>query len=412
MSYKYQYQEISHKGNVRENNEDSCENKETSNGHLFVLCDGMGGAVGGKKASGIAVKSIVEFFEREEYENIQIALNKSLEFANEQIYATAQTYPDFKGMGTTACVLLIKDDLIHYAHVGDSRIYLTTDEKLYQLTNDHSFVNQLIKQGTITAEEAKNHSQKNRILKAIGVHPQVEPSVSSQPTHLKKDDILLLCSDGLSDMVSDEMIHDTLSIKGALSLKTKSLLNQALDNGGVDNISIQTIEIEESPYKTTSFINKNFDAKTNNTISKKPIQNKRLISIISFIGLVFLLSSIYFTRNYLNSKVEKQVKQQDSIFVGKEKIVNPLVTQDTTHSLKKQASENKQNSSEYFIIGNTKDTINNIYKSLHQFKIMTENKITDEKFIEINDVQPTGLIKGQRYFTSQEAKDKFDKKTN
>ncbi len=256
MTLKLIHSQTTHRGNHREQNEDSCENKKTRNGHLFVTCDGMGGAAEGKKASSIAVKSVMEFFEKETYENIQIALYQSLQFTNEQIYASAQTNPAYKGMGTTACIVLFRNDEMYFAHVGDSRIYQQTNGKLKNLTRDHSFVNQLVDQGTIKPAEAKTHPEKNRILKALGVHNQVEPTVSSQSTLLKKGDIVLLCSDGLTDMVSDASIAETLNEEKNIVEKTDLQLQKALDNGGKDNITLQLIEITESPHTKTVFIDK------------------------------------------------------------------------------------------------------------------------------------------------------------
>jgi protein phosphatase len=256
MSIKINHSQTTHRGNHREQNEDSCAIQETRNGQLFVTCDGMGGAAEGKKASSIGVKSIVEFFEKEEFDNIQIALFQSLKFANEQIYATAQLNPAFKGMGTTACVVLFQKDEMYFAHVGDSRIYLHTDGKLKHLTRDHSFVNQLVDQGTLRPNEAKNHPEKNRILKALGVHLDLEPTVANQPVLLKKGDQVLLCSDGLTDMVSDPGIEAVLNQEKSVPEKTQTLLQKALDNGGKDNITVQLIEVAQSPHTATIFVDK------------------------------------------------------------------------------------------------------------------------------------------------------------
>ncbi|MGB3345043.1 MAG: Stp1/IreP family PP2C-type Ser/Thr phosphatase [Aequorivita sp.] len=291
------HSQTTHRGNVREQNEDSCENKETRNGHFFVTCDGMGGAAEGKKASSIAVRSIFEFFEKETYENIQIALYQSLQFANEQIYATSQANPAYKGMGTTACVVVFRNDDMYFAHVGDSRIYLQTDGKLKYLTRDHSFVNQLVDQGTINPAEAKTHPEKNRILKALGVNPQVESTVSSQPTLLKKGDVVLLCSDGLTDMVPDATIAEILNREKSIAEKADLLLQKALDNGGKDNITIQLVEIIESPHTKTNFIDRTpKDLSATLTGEDNPINTKRrkLSKKYLFVLVPILLIGFYF----------------------------------------------------------------------------------------------------------------------
>lgn len=295
MNLHFIYSETSHKGNVRQENEDSCQIAETANGTIFVVCDGMGGAAEGKKASSIAVASIVEFFNKEVHENSQIALYNSLAFANEQIYATAQMYPDYKGMGTTACIVLIQNENIYFAHVGDSRIYLLSDATLYQLTKDHSFVNQLLEQGTITVEESKNHPQKNRILKALGVHQKVEPSVSSQPLLAKEKDILIICSDGLNDMVADQEIKGIINADELLNQKTENLLNKALENGGKDNITIQTIQIQESPHSKTVCIDKTLYTENSELISleEEKFFKKKRIKILAFILIPLFLLGVF-----------------------------------------------------------------------------------------------------------------------
>lgn len=299
MDLRFVYSEISHKGKVRQKNEDSCQVSDTTNGTLFVVCDGMGGAAEGKKASSIAVTSIIEFFNKEIYENLQIALYNSLAFANEQIYATAQMYPSFKGMGTTACVVLINDENIYFAHVGDSRIYLYSKDSVYQLTKDHSFVNQLVDQGTITVEESKLHKNKNRILKALGVHQKVEPTVSSQSLLLIKDDLLFICSDGLNDMVVDDEIKEIIKTKDALLQKTKLLLEKALENGGEDNITIQGLQILESPHKKTVFIDKTLYTEGYNKDEKYKKTNKKArIKLVVLILISIFLLGIYLIVTY------------------------------------------------------------------------------------------------------------------
>jgi len=353
MQLKYNFSEVSHVGNVREKNEDSCKAVKTINGHLFIVCDGMGGAAEGKKASSLAVDSIVAYFTKEKYDNIQIALYKSLEFANEQIYATAQAFPDYKGMGTTVCVIILKDDEFHYAHVGDSRIYLYSDNNLFQLTKDHSFVNQLVDQGTITIEAAKTHKDKNRILKALGVHAKVEPNISFQPMLLKKEDILLSCSDGLTDMISDDNIKDVLSTESTIELKTKKLIEKALANGGKDNITVQSIKIIESNHKKSIFIDKTIYPKKDlsKTIENKTEINrssfsfkKVVISFLIVLTLGVLLWVLFINKSSIKSEGNKIINN-DSIKLKidktKKKSIKDFKEKDTIFSTKKSKKHDK-----------------------------------------------------------------------
>ena len=131
---------LTHVGRVRSANEDFHADAPTVNGHVFVVCDGMGGHVGGATASHVAVSSILEYFQREKHENIIQAIDRSLAFANEQVYARSISDPSLKGMGTTATVLVIQGEECFIGHVGDSRIYLKSDNQLFRLTKDHTFV--------------------------------------------------------------------------------------------------------------------------------------------------------------------------------------------------------------------------------------------------------------------------------
>jgi protein phosphatase len=208
-------------GLVRSQNEDSCGTAETPNGIVCVVCDGMGGHAEGATASRIAVDSIVQFLSKEKYSDARQALKEALDFANLQILNTASEHPELKGMGTTACVLLLQDDCAWLAHVGDSRIYLyrAKEKRLHRLTKDNSYVQMLVDQGIITEEEAENHPNKNRILKALGVKENLDAEVCAHPIRPAKGDIFLICSDGLSNMVSDKQIEVVLADKSELKQK-------------------------------------------------------------------------------------------------------------------------------------------------------------------------------------------------
>ena len=246
-------------GLVRKANEDSCYNAETPNGFLFVVCDGMGGHVGGARASSIAVNSIVEFFTKEKYAIIQQALADALTFANSQILAAVAEDPELKGMGTTACVALLNEDKVWFAHVGDSRIYLFCNKQrqLHHLTKDHSVVQGLVDEGVITAAEAEHHPHKNRILKALGIKDDVQPEVCSMPVLPANGDVVLVCSDGLSGMVNDDILQYILEQKTPLQEKGENMLTMAKQAGGTDNITLQLIQISNSPHQNSVFESKN-----------------------------------------------------------------------------------------------------------------------------------------------------------
>ena len=243
-------------GNVRKAQEDSyAVELATVNGDVFVVCDGMGGHVGGKMASTIAVNSILEFLKKAKYADPVSALDLALQFANMQILGYADEHPELKGMGTTACVLLLQEANAYIAHVGDSRIYLYLNDKhqLHRITKDHSYVQTLVDAGQITDEEAESHPNKNRITKALGIKKELMPTVPENPIHVKTGDIFLICSDGLCGMVHDKQMLRILSQNAALKQKGDALVENALLNGGVDNITVELIEISCSIFQTSNF---------------------------------------------------------------------------------------------------------------------------------------------------------------
>jgi serine/threonine protein phosphatase PrpC len=243
---------LTHVGRVRSANEDFHADAPTVNGHVFVVCDGMGGHVGGATASHVAVSSILEYFQREKHENIIQAIDRSLVFANEQVYARSISDPSLKGMGTTATVLVIQGEECFIGHVGDSRIYVKSDNQLFRLTKDHSFVQTLVDARVISDEEAESHPQKNQILKAIGISSSLEPSICPQPILVKQGDVFMLCSDGLNGMVNDRTMEMMVDFQD-LSLTATNLVNAALEAGGHDNVTVTLVGIHESSHKKSTF---------------------------------------------------------------------------------------------------------------------------------------------------------------
>ena len=235
-------------GRVREHNEDTIGTDADVG--LVVLADGMGGYKSGEVASGIAVRTLLglikEAVERQDLsipdpETGQgrpgILLRDAIQRANKIIYQTARTQPNCEGMGTTVVAGLFFDDKITIAHVGDSRMYRLRDNRIEQVTQDHSLMQELVARGFYTPEEAARAAAKNFVTRALGVEPVVEVEVTEIP--VVKDDLFLLCSDGLSDMVEDDDIQLTASTFGAnLETLAKQLVLLGNENGGRDNISV------------------------------------------------------------------------------------------------------------------------------------------------------------------------------
>jgi serine/threonine protein phosphatase PrpC len=253
---KYTSKSLTNVGKVRSANEDNLGEAVTPNGHLFVVCDGMGGHVGGAQASTIAVNSIIEYFQREVYDNLIQAIDHALSFANEQIYASALNNTSLKGMGTTAVVLLVRGEECFIGHVGDSRIYLRSNGKLNRITKDHSFVQTLVDSGVIDDEDAENHPNKNQILQALGIAPSVKATISQSPILPKSGDMFLLCSDGLNGMVKDRDIERIMQ-EDNLMVTSENLITAALNGGGHDNITASLVLIEESAHTSSRFVHFN-----------------------------------------------------------------------------------------------------------------------------------------------------------
>ena len=265
---------VSDVGQVRKANEDNCGYARIALGELFVVCDGMGGHVGGATASRIAVDAIVNSLGNEAAQAaVPEALTTALHFANDQVVGTAGEDPSLKGMGTTACIVLIRDNLAWLAHVGDSRIYLFdgNDRRLHRITRDHSLVQQLVDSGELDDREAEHHPQKNIILSAIGIRETLKPDVAPQPLGLVRGDRILICSDGLSGMVDDDEIELTLSNIPDSEAAVASLMSKANAPGkGKDNITIQLIDVLEGQDSTRKY--KDYNPKWRQRASDEPVQ--------------------------------------------------------------------------------------------------------------------------------------------
>ncbi len=229
------------KGLVRDNNEDSILVKVPN---LFAIADGMGGHQGGETASSEAVAYLAETdFSKVEDNDILPFLTKRVQEASNRIWQMAQANQKLRGMGTTLTVVyLLDDERACVAHVGDSRIYLLQSNGLKKITRDHSYVAELVRNKEISPEEAINHQHKNIIMRAVGAEPYVEvDSFEFLTSGAKK---LLLSSDGLTNMVSEEEIEDILQ-NSNLNFVADSLMEQALSAGGKDNISFIILDLED-----------------------------------------------------------------------------------------------------------------------------------------------------------------------
>ena len=232
------------KGNVRENNEDYFYiSNSLDEVQLYILADGMGGYNGGEIASKLAVQTAKNYIENnfkdieKDKDSIIQLLASSMEYANMVVYEKSKETPELQGMGTTLEICLIYNNKAYIGHIGDSRIYGVRKQFIRKLTQDHSYVQKLVKEGTITKEQAEHHPQKNMLMKALGCNAFVEPDVMVKG--FLKDDIIIMCSDGLSNMVDQETIYEMASKN--IEQATKDLVQLAKDRGGYDNITVVII---------------------------------------------------------------------------------------------------------------------------------------------------------------------------
>lgn len=243
----FEFGNCSDKGRVRRENEDYMGYFDTLNGDVFLVCDGMGGHAGGAYAAQLAVSSVREFLERKYFDDPADAIKEALEYANKAIYDKAINNPDYNGMGTTAVMLIVQAAKVWWGHVGDSRVYLQSFDGLRRLTNDHSFVQRLIDEGSITEEEALTHPRRNELLAALGVHADVAVEVYEHAYTTIQGDIILLCSDGLTNALGDAEIEKILGAKATSQQKAVKLVELANNNGGPDNITVQVVTFNNAP---------------------------------------------------------------------------------------------------------------------------------------------------------------------
>lgn len=233
----------SHIGLVRKTNEDNslvCEELR-----LLAVADGMGGHRAGEVASRLALDNI-EAFIRQNSNDIAAdpagVLKKALEAANQEIFHQAQQDTDYYGMGTTITAVLLAKDKMYLAHVGDSRAYLIHDGEIRLVTDDHSLVNELIKNGGITVAEASRHPHRNVLTRAIGSTAVVDIDIYEEG--INRGDILMLCTDGLSNLLSPDEMRETVVAAESPEAGAARLTEQALARGGPDNITVILCMIE------------------------------------------------------------------------------------------------------------------------------------------------------------------------
>ena len=244
-------------GRVRSNNEDSFKLVPELN--LFILSDGMGGEAHGEVASNLAVEAIASHCmesgpkpdlpylvdPRAELDEKTNRLASAVQLANRMIYESAQKHAAQRGMGATVVAVWINEQRLSVAHVGDSRVYLLRAGELQQITDDHSLVAEQVRRGILTKEQAESSDMQSVLIRALGIEPEVQ--VDADEHLLMEGDTLVLCSDGLSRMVSDLEIASTLLSRTGMQSTADRLIELANEYGGEDNVSVVLVRVEPRP---------------------------------------------------------------------------------------------------------------------------------------------------------------------
>ena len=295
-------------GCKRQANEDNLIHFECENGLVATVCDGMGGHVGGAVASQTAIDAIRNFLTCNYIDDPRTAIVMAIDTANNAILEKARLEPELTGMGATCVLLLVRDGRVYIGSVGDSRVYLIRSRQIRQLTKDQSFVQMLVDCGEISKEEAENHPRKNEITNCLGIENMQIATVLEDDIIPLAGDCFLLCSDGLTGMVSDDVIGNVVSRQAELTTQQRvdTLVELARQNGGLDNITVQIVEFAENP------------------ATIKNNERRRKLKFYSFIGgciavfilfvvaVTLLIKHIAATPNGEDAKIEN-VRSEDSI---------------------------------------------------------------------------------------------------
>lgn len=236
-------------GRVRSVNEDSMTTFDSPNGRVVVVCDGMGGQNAGDVASQLAVAVIQDILTDNKFDTPEEAITKSIMAANQAILLRSAQNEELSGMGATCVMLIIEDNKVYYGSVGDSRIYYITRAGIRQITKDQSYVQTLVDAGEISQEAAEHHKDKNQITNALGLQGMTPPVVCQMPITPEPDSVFLLCSDGLSGMINNNMMQKVASNNAkSLADRANELISLANEAGGIDNITVQLVEFPKNAF--------------------------------------------------------------------------------------------------------------------------------------------------------------------
>ena len=338
-------------GRTRRVNEDSMVTFDSPNGRVVAVCDGMGGQNAGDVASQLAVAVIQDILSDNTFATPEEAITSSVIAANQAILRKASMNEDMQGMGATCVMLIVKDGKVYYGSIGDSRIYYIANGMIRQITKDQSYVQTLVDAGQITLAEAEHHQDKNQITNALGVEGMTPPVIGQMPIIPEPNSAFLLCSDGLSGMINNNTILNTVSRYDlSLNERARMLVEQANEAGGLDNITVQLVEFPAEDMTMSPM--------GNPSVSSAIAQPKKkshavLYSLIAVLLVIAVAGGAdwYFhedekpqPKTSVTTKVKKKAKAKKTEVESKEAIVEKVVVETSENSANaKKTTKTKDN---------------------------------------------------------------------
>lgn len=339
-------------GKTRRVNEDSMVTFDSPNGRVVAVCDGMGGQNAGDVASQLAVAVIQDILSDNTFATPEEAITSSVIAANQAILRKASMNEDMLGMGATCVMLIVKDGKVYYGSIGDSRIYYIANGMIRQITKDQSYVQTLVDAGQITLAEAEHHQDKNQITNALGVEGMTPPVIGQMPITPEPNSTFLLCSDGLSGMINNNTILNTVSRYDlSLNERARMLVEQANEAGGLDNITVQLVEF---PAEDMAMSPMGSPSVSSAIAQPKKKSHAVLYSLITALLVIAVAGGAYWyfhedekpqPKATVTTKVRQKAKVKKVEASGKETMVEKVVveTPEETPKSKKVTSQKRNN---------------------------------------------------------------------
>ena len=338
-------------GRTRRVNEDSMVTFDSPNGRVVAVCDGMGGQNAGDVASQLAVAVIQDILSDNTFATPEEAITSSVIAANQAILRKASMNEDMQGMGATCVMLIVKDGKVYYGSIGDSRIYYIANGMIRQITKDQSYVQTLVDAGQITLAEAEHHQDKNQITNALGVEGMAPPVIGQMPIIPEPNSTFLLCSDGLSGMINNNTILNTVSRYDlSLNERARMLVEQANEAGGLDNITVQLVEF---PAEDMTMSPMGSPSVSSAIAQPKKKSHAVLYSLIAVLLVIAVAGGAYWyfhedekpqPKTSVTTKVKKKAKAKKTEVESKEAIVEKVVVETSENSANaKKTTKTKDN---------------------------------------------------------------------